>query len=283
MIMKLLKLFGIAAVLIGVIVLVVWLSNGMGHRTDPDHDNNYRLLTDYIDDQWAGLDGWNENVFDQCLEETDYKFNNGYITSEEKSLASDHLYNLAIKKTAEALDKLYADSSCKESNVKAQYAGIQRISANAKYAADSEVKKQTGIFNEYSAALNFLKASPSTDPKFRLPKSWANFDAGANNYQERAAVIKGNAYWDVISGISEISHGLAESTINSKVASAKSSFAANLSKAIMGAYKTPDYDQEQNLRDAAEKAYNEFPGEKKKLQGFVNDYINRLANSNEYN
>lgn len=253
--MKSLKIIFLALGLLIVIGLVVYFSDTTSSGFKPEHESTLKELNDATDKRWEALHGWDSEAYRTCSDRIGRKKEDGYITAEEADNCLNHLNEVALNKTVEALDSMYASASCSRGSVDSQIAGIRKIAQNEIFATDNEVKKQLAIYSEYTAALAFARSSCRESIGYSFPDRWNNFSG--SSFRAKANAIRGGRYWSVIRNISVIKNGLSESTVNSKISAGRSTFASTLASQIIGAFSSRPYTYDNyDLLSSARRKYN---------------------------
>ncbi|MCM1376888.1 MAG: hypothetical protein NC097_04525 [Clostridium sp.] len=262
-------IFVVAILLI--VGLVVYFSDPNSSVDRHKSESMSRELTQAIDKDWSDKEGWDAEVYNNLTERINRQANDGYIDENAKSTCINHLNEVALRKTDAALNTLWADAACSKVAVDAQITGIRKIAEDPAFQNEEKIKRQLGIYSEYTAALAFAGSSCNETPSYTPPTSFSTFSG--QSFRNKAASIKANQYWDVISNISTIKNGLSESTINQKVADGKRRFADGMAAKVIAAYKgrarTLDnyYDLEKSQR-----AYNSQFGSNANLNSFVRNF-----------
>lgn len=237
--MKYLKIIFLALGLLIVIGLVVFFSDGSASGIAPVRDSLVKELNDDTDKRWQDIHGWDADAYRSRQEGIERKKNEEYITEEEADICMNHLNEVALNKTAVALDSIYASPSCSRGSVDTQIVGIQKLSQIDKFANDKLVKKHLGIYDAYKTALAFAGSACKESTGYSFPDHWNSFSG--SSFRNKAASIRGGQYWDVIKNISVIKNGLSESTVNSKIAAGKAAFANTLASQIVSAFSSRQY------------------------------------------
>ncbi|MCM1152425.1 MAG: hypothetical protein NC328_02060 [Muribaculum sp.] len=255
--MKALKLIFFGLALVAVIGLVIWISDPAGSIIAPKASPQAERVVSAIDNRWDTLPGWNDEAYALSIEEIKRQRNEKMISGSDEDVCLRHLNEVALNKTVAALDSLYSLPGCTVAQVDRQYSGLQKIGADAKFADDANIKRHSEIHGLYKRALAFSARNFSFPTGYRAPDSWNKF-SGAS-FSNEAAAIRNSPKWDVIKNITAVKTGLAQSTVDGKIAKAKKNYAASLSSQIIAAFSAMDHSEEnrQRLADTWQKFHNE--------------------------
>lgn len=154
---KILKLFLVFAVILGVIVGVQFIDTGRTRDdSTPQQESTFKRLGDEMYDEWNTQTSWDKELFDVWINQIDEKYRAGNITKKQYELLSTNLCNYAINKTELALLDQWSRYNCSRDFINSQYSGVDVICQLPYLTDDPRVNNLKRMKQNYDALFSFI-------------------------------------------------------------------------------------------------------------------------------
>lgn len=281
--MKAIKLLLVFILVLGGVVGVLYLvSDDPGTTIAVPENDAFSYVSDQIDSTWAGVQDWDESVFNknwELIKQNQHSFNVGPL-KEKNTLA-------AVRIIHDKLVEQWGMATCKKSVIDGYMKGISYICEKDEGASTIPlVQEIQEIHRVYKSAYTLATSRLRLKPAFDAGQiSWNSYDDYCSEKtRARSSLLNNSYYRTYLSEITVIKNGLA--AVPDKLADNRAIFYKDLAETIIAHYKripsgSRTSDQLSDLRSARNR-YNAEYTPSTALNNFASDFSYDVYNNEDY-
>ena len=272
--MKIVKLIGIFAVVVGIIYCAFNLKNWLGGDDGVRRHHTPQTYADCekrVAEDWTDQSSWDKDLYDDTRNFLDMNKDDLGVDSYNRLLET--LNGRVCVKLDSIMMNEFSKSNCSRQVINSTYAGVKHLKAKSPdFVRDPRIVKLDGTYTLYNNILGFGGRSFALSPGASVDQGiWPDFDSHASRIRATRDGYKRNQYFSNISNIHAVNNALA---IDSRLNSARSNYRTAVANAIVRAFESRERTVEnRNEYQRIQMKYNSSFGSSDIINRSVRNYL----------